>query len=131
MQMITTFLNAIPVLMAGVPHHTPPSGSNDKPSGAAWMTLGCGIASWFFLPLIASVVGILIGRGELKAIEQGRSSQAGELITKIGYYVSIANVVITVVSGCLSVALIVMIWGGLIAGVGGLAIFGELANSLQ
>lgn len=109
---------------------TPPSGKSEGPSGAAWVTLICGIASWFMLPLIASVVGIFIGRSELKAIEEGRSPQAGELITKIGYYVSIANVVLTVVGTCFSFAIVALIWGGLIAGVGGLAIFGELANSL-
>lgn len=129
MQTILIFLSSFSTLMSAN-HSPPPSGSSDGPSGAAWATLACGIASWFFLPLIAALVGIFVGRGELKAIREGRSSAAGQTITQIGYYVSIANIVLTVVGGCISVAIVVMIWGGLIAGIGGLAIFGELANSL-
>ncbi len=131
MQTILMFLTSIGTMLAAGPPSTAPSGSSKGPSGAAWFTLICGIASWFFLPLIASVVGIFIGRGELKAIREGRSDPSGELITRIGYYVSIANVAMTVIGGCVSVAIVAAIWGGLIAGIGGLAIFGELAQQLQ
>lgn len=130
MQTILMLLSTLSTFAAARPPSSPPSGKSDGPSGAAWLTLICGIASWFFLPLLASVVGIFIGRSELKAIREGRSPQSGELITKIGYYVSIANVVTTVVGGCLSAALVVMIWGGLIAGIGGLTIFSEIAQQL-
>lgn len=117
-------------MVMGAGPSTAPSGKPNSPSGAAWLTLICGIASWLFLPMIASFIGIIIGKGELKAIEQGRSPQAGEAITKIGYYVSIANIVLAVLGTCFSFAIFALIWGGVIAGVGGLAIFGELANSM-
>lgn len=130
MQSTLLFLSSLMTFAAARPPSAPPSGSSEGPSGAAWVTLVCGIASWFFLPLIASVIGIVVGRGELKAIREGRSPASGELITKIGYYISIANVVLTVVGGCLSVALVVAIWGGLIAGIGGLTFLNEFAQQL-
>jgi len=117
-------------MVMGAGPSMPPSSKSESPSGAAWLTLICGVLSWTFLPLIAAFVGIIVGRGELKAIESGRSPQAGEMITKIGYYISIASVVLTVFGFCFSFAIVVLIYGGLIAGVGGLAIFSELANSL-
>lgn len=108
--------------MSSPPPQTASSGQG--PSSAAWITLACGILSWFMLPLIASVVGVFVGRGELKAIKEGRSPQAGETITTVGYYVSIANIVLTVVGGCVAGVVTLLIWGGVLASLGGLAISG-------
>lgn len=129
MQTILLFLSSL-TMLAGAPHHSPPSGSSQGPSPTAWLTLVCGIVSWFMLPLVASILGFFLGRGELKAIAEGRSPAAGETITKLGYYLSIANIVLTVVGGCISTAIVLLIWGGVIAGIGGLAIFSELAGHL-
>lgn len=117
-------------IAAGPSSPPPASGKNEGPSGAAIVTLVCAVVSWLFLPMIAAIVGIIIGRGELKKIERGESPQAGELIAKIGYFACIANLVVTIVGGCLSIGVVIAIWGGLLAGAGGLAIFSELANSL-
>lgn len=107
----------------------PPRKAGEGPSNAAIMTLVCGIVSWLFLPVIASIVGIFIGRGELRAIEEGRSPQAGELITKIGYYVCIANLALTIFSGCCGAAVFVAVWGGVIS-VGSFAVFTEAIQNL-
>ena len=130
MQSILLYFSALFTLMSAAGPSAPPSRGGDGPSGAAIMTLVCGVVSWLFLPVLAALVGIFVGRGELKAIREGRSPQSGELITKIGYYVCIANLLMTILGGCLSFALIALIWGGVIAGVGGIAIFQEIANAL-
>ena len=118
-------------MAAAHPPSSPPprSSGGDGPSNTAWLTLACGVVSWLFLPVIASIVGIFVGRGEIRAIEEGRSPQSGELVVKIGYYVCIANLALTVFSGCCGAAVFIAIWGGILS-VGSFAVFAEAIQNL-
>jgi len=93
--------------------NTPPSQpapiAADKASNLAVMTLLAGIASWTVFPFLGGFLGIIFGMIELGNIKKGQSPEAGKLITTIGFYASIANVGLTVISGCVLVA----VFGGL------------------
>ena len=119
------------VLSAQPPSSPPsPNSGGQSASGLAIATLACGIGAWTILPGIAAPNGLNLGWIELKNIKNGKSPEAGELITKIGFYASLANILLAVLGTCASVVFIVLIYAGVIAGIGGLAIFSEIANSL-
>lgn len=67
-----------------------------QPSGMAWAALICGAGSWVILPFVAAVAGVIIGKIELGKIERGESPAEGKQIAQIGYYASIANIIVTV-----------------------------------
>lgn len=64
----------------------------------AWAALICGAGSWTILPFVAAVAGVIIGKIELGKIERGESPEAGKTVAQIGYYASIANIVVTVIA---------------------------------
>ena len=81
-----------------------PQQAADKPSNLAIATLICGVGSWLFLPWIGSFLGLIFGFIELGNIKKGKSPAAGKTFTQIGFYLSIAQIVLTVLGGCLFVA---------------------------
>ena len=96
----------------------PPAQSND-PSGLAWAALICGAGSWVMLPFVAAVAGVIIGKIELGKIERGESSPAGKTVAQIGYYASIANIVVTLlatIGTCCMLLIIPMFFAGAAAG---------------
>jgi hypothetical protein len=119
------------VLAAGGPSSPPsPNSGGESASGLAIATLACGIGAWTILPGIAAFFGIILGWIELKNIKEGKSPEAGKMITQLGFYASLASIVLGVVGACAGTVLVILVYAGVIAGVGGLAIFSELANSL-
>lgn len=99
------------------PPSQPPrgAGAKEEPSGMAYATLGLGIASWFFLPVVAAIVGAIIGWVELKKIERGESPAKGKSVTQVGFWLSVANIALTVLGTCAAVAVVVFVFGGLSA----------------
>lgn len=67
-----------------------------SPSGMAVAALLCGIGSWVVLPFVAAVAGVILGKLELGKIARGESPAAGKTFAQVGYYASIANIVVTV-----------------------------------
>lgn len=108
----------------------PAGGKGGSASSTAIIALVCGILSWFLLPLIAAVIGAILGKMEMNAIKAGRSPQAGETFATIGFYLSVANIAFAVVGTCASIAFVVLVWAGLIGAIGGLGIFSEILNSV-
>lgn len=95
---------------------------SDQPSGMAWAALICGAGSWFVLPFVAAVAGLIIGKMELGKIERGESPAAGKTIAQVGYYASIANIVVSVlalIGSCCLLFLIPMFFAAGAAGSGG------------
>lgn len=86
---------------------TPPTPQNagDKPSNLAIATLICGVGSWLFLPILGSILGMILGSIELSNIKSGKSPAAGKTITQVGFYLSLAQMILTVLGGCLLVAI--------------------------
>jgi hypothetical protein len=68
-------------------------------------SLVLGVASWFALPLVGAIAGAIIGKIELNKIERGESPEEGETLAQIGFWASIANIVMSVLGTCLVVAL--------------------------
>lgn len=81
----------------------------------------CGIGSWVVLPFVAAVAGVIIGKMEINKIDAGESPEAGRTLAQIGYYASIANIVVTLLSSiaaCCFLFIIPMIFMGAAAGSG-------------
>lgn len=91
-------------LQGALTSEQPPSQSpqvaQDKASTLAIITLIAGIASWSFLPFIASLVGIATGWVEMSRIKSGQSSEAGRVITQIGLIASAVNLGLAILGGC-------------------------------
>lgn len=98
-----------------------PSGGSGSPSGLAIAAAGLSIASWFIIPLIGAVGGMVCAKIELKNIAEGSSPQAGQVFAQIGWWAGLANLIFSIVGTCLFVAM----WFGLFALIfGGAAISG-------
>jgi|GEM_PF-3400162 len=98
------------------PSQPPPQhATSADPSGLAWATLGLGIASWTLLPVAGALVGALIGWMELQNIKKGTSNAAGKTITQVGFWLSVVNIGLFVLGSCISVAVVVFVFGSFAA----------------
>lgn len=88
-----------------------------SPSGLAVAALICGIGSWVILPLVAAIAGAIIGKIEIGKIERGESPEAGRTFAQVGYYASLANIVLTVLGLIVSCCIFFVVFAGA-AGVG-------------
>jgi len=70
----------------------------DKASTAAIWALVLGIASWILCGIIAAIPAWIIGKKELNAINEGRSSQAGKSMAQVGMWLGIIQVIIGVLA---------------------------------
>lgn len=87
------------------PHSPPPPHmAQDKPSSMAWAALLCGIGAWTVLPIVAALVGAVIGFIELRNIKGGKSPVAGRIHTQIGFWMSVVQLVMSVLGTCILVA---------------------------
>ncbi len=66
-------------------------------SGRAIAALIVSIVSLVMCCWPAGIVGIVLGKMEMNAIKEGRASQAGETMAKVGFYMGIAVTVISLV----------------------------------
>lgn len=97
-------------------HGPPPSGGhagNQGASNMAVLALVCGIGAWFVLPFIAAIAAIIIGKMEVGKIDRGESSPGGRTFAQIGMWLGLAQIILTVVGGCVTVAIFVFFFGGL------------------
>lgn len=105
------------------PPSQPPrgGGQNDEPSGMAIATIALGIGGWTILPILGAWAGALVGWIELKKIERGESPQAGKTITQIGFWLSVANVALSILGTCVGIGLFIFVFGGfgMLAAAGG------------
>lgn len=82
------------------PPPTPPGsmGSDGSASSNAIFALVLGILSYVACGIIAAIPAWIMGRNELNAINAGRSPEAGRSLAKIGMWLGIINVVISVLA---------------------------------
>jgi len=64
-------------------------------SGRAIAALIVSIISLLICCWPAGIVGIVLGKMEMNAIQEGRAPQSGETLAKVGFYLGIAAVVIS------------------------------------
>jgi hypothetical protein len=89
-------------------HTEPPRGgesSDSSASGMAWAALVLGVLSWVPLPVVAAIAGAIIGWVELGRIEEGTSPAGGETIARIGFWLSVANLAVSIFVASLGVLL--------------------------
>lgn len=93
----------------------PPSsgGMNMGPTGGsagtnAIIALVCGILSYVFCPFILGIVAWIMGKGELSKIDRGESSEAGRTMAKIGMWLGIVNVILSILFGLVYILIIML-----------------------
>ena len=105
-----------------IPPPPPPSGMTPLPppppqfsgmqsgsaSTLAIMSLVVGIAAYFICPLIGGIAAWIMGKMELNNIERGESSNAGTTLAKVGMWLGIVNVILTILVGLLYLFIIVL-----------------------
>lgn len=101
-------------------------GQGEGASSLAVATLVLGIGAWTFLPILSAIVGVILGRVELNNIKRGESSQGGKMITQIGFWLSVVNIVLSVLGSCVAFALIFLVYGSLAAMLGAIGLAGAL-----
>jgi hypothetical protein len=80
----------------------------DKASSAAIWALILGIASWVACGFLAAVPAWIIGKKELNAITEGRSSIAGKTMAQVGMWLGIIQVILGVLAIFVILAIVVI-----------------------
>lgn len=87
---------------------TPPSGPTAPGvSSQAIAALILGILSLICCGFFTGIPAIVIGRKEMRAIQEGRSAAAGESVAKIGYILGLIGTVLT----CLAMLAYALLFG--------------------
>lgn len=82
----------------------------NKASTNAIMALILGIAAWVLTcSLLTAIPAWIIGKRELNAINEGRSSEAGRSMATIGMWLGIVNTIISIIA--LIIGFIIFIFG--------------------
>lgn len=102
-----------PPSMSTPPPPPPSSGGMNMNSGGsagtnAIIALVAGILSYIFCPFILGIVAWIMGKGELGKIDRGESSEAGRTFAKIGMWLGIINVVLSILFGLVYILIIVL-----------------------
>jgi len=71
------------------------SGQQGSASGRAIAAMIVSIISLVMCCWPASIVGIVLGKMEMNAIQEGRAPQSGETMAKVGFYLGIASTAIS------------------------------------
>jgi len=82
----------------------------EKPGALAIVAITLGLASWV-LGLCTAIPGVIVSKIELNAIARGDSPAAGRTLAQIGFWSSIAHLVVTV----LALSLFCCLYGGIAA----------------
>jgi hypothetical protein len=101
-------------------------GQGESASGLAIATLALGIGAWTYFPILGAWIGVITGWIELKRIERGESPAAGETFAKIGFWLSVASIVFSVLGSCAAIALILFVYGSLAALLTGIGLAGAV-----
>lgn len=93
------------------PSYNPPPqmGSQGGASSNSIIALVSGILSYIFCPVVLGIVAWIMGKKELAAIDRGESPEAGRSLAKIGMWLGIVNVILSVIGIIIWVILILII----------------------
>ncbi len=100
-----------PPSMSSPPPPPPPSAGLNSGGSAgtnAIIALVAGILSYIFCPFILGIVAWIMGKGELGKIDRGESSEAGRSFAKIGMWLGIVNVILSILFGLVYILIIVL-----------------------
>lgn len=93
------------------PAYNPPPqqmGSQGGASSNAIVALVCGILSFIFCPVVLAIVAWIMGKKELAAIDRGESPEAGRTLAKIGMWLGIVNIILSVLGIIIYIAIILI-----------------------
>lgn len=93
------------------PSYNSPSqqmGSQGGASSNAIIALVCGILSFIFCPVVLGIIAWIMGKKELSAIDRGESPEAGRSLAKIGMWLGIVNIILSVIGIIIYVAVILI-----------------------
>ncbi|MEO8210392.1 MAG: DUF4190 domain-containing protein [bacterium] len=83
------------------PPPPPPNAPYNQGSGGASsnaiIALVLGILSYIMCPVILGIGAWIMGKKELAEIDAGRSSEAGRMLAKIGMWLGIVNVILSII----------------------------------
>ncbi len=77
------------------------SGRQSGASGRAIAALVLGIISIVMCCTPAGIIGIVLGKMEMNAIQEGRAPRAGESVAKVGFYLGIVATALSLLLYCL------------------------------
>lgn len=75
------------------------SGQQGGASGRAIAALVLGIISILMCCTPVGIIGIVLGKMEMNAIQEGRAPRAGETLAKVGFYLGIVGTAISLLFG--------------------------------
>lgn len=84
------------------------SGTGGSAGTNAIIALVAGILSYVFCPFILGIVAWIMGKGELSKIERNESPEAGRTLAKIGMWLGIVNVALSILFGLVYVLIILV-----------------------
>ena len=97
-------------------YRPPLNGECKGRSKLAWLTLGLGLGSWFFLPLIGAFAAVVCGCIEQRKIAEGTSSPGGNSLVQLGMIfggIQLAIFVLALLAGV--VLAMLMLFGAVVA----------------
>ncbi len=86
----------------------PPPMAGQSSSGKAVAALILGILSLVCFGFLAGIPAIILGRMELKAIDQGLSPESNRTLAKVGYILGIVGTILTCLGLLAYIAIIVI-----------------------
>ena len=103
----------LPPSMSAPPPPPPTGGGMNMGQGGsagtnAIIALVAGILSYVFCPFILGIVAWIMGNGELGKIDRGESAEAGRTLAKIGMWLGIVNVILSILFGLVYVLIILL-----------------------
>lgn len=90
------------------PPPPPPMGQNQGASSNAVIALVLGILSYIMCPVILGIAAWVMGKNELKAIDEGKSPEAGRMMANIGKWLGIINIIFSIIGAIIVLILISM-----------------------
>lgn len=79
------------------PPPPPPSGQTGSASTNAILALVLGILSFIMCPIILAIAAWIMGKNELKAIDNKQSPEEGRTFAKIGMWLGIINIILSII----------------------------------
>jgi len=79
------------------PPPPPNTGQEGSASTNAILALVLGILSYLMCPIILAIAAWIMGKNELKAIDNKQSPEAGRSLAKIGMWLGIINIILSII----------------------------------
>lgn len=93
------------------PYESPHRSEGEDNQTMAIAILVMGITSWFMFGLLASIPAAILGHLERKKIASGQAVAHHSTLVNVGFWVSVANIVVLVLGAILGAIVFCGFWG--------------------